>query len=135
MPNYCQNTLYVSHENHAEIKRLLAEISKNEPALFDAIRPTPPELLKKGWYEWRLEHWGTKWNPLIMEYEMEEAGNLKIYFDTAWAPPVELYEFMTTQGFKIEAHYSEEGMCFRGTYTSEHGDDCEPYLPDDCDNE
>ena len=42
---------------------------------------------------------------------------------------------MTAQGFKIDAAYSEDGMCFRGTYTSEDGDYCENYDPDEDRNE
>ena len=125
MPNYCQNTLYVSHKNKAEIDRLFTEATKKEPNFFDAIRPTPPELLVKGWYEWRVDNWGTKWNPIIDECDKQDDGSLRLSFDTAWAPPIKLYDFMTANGFEIEAFYSEEGMCFRGSYTSEHGHQCE----------
>lgn len=131
MPNYCQNTLYVSHKNKAEIDNLLTEATKEEPKLFDAIRPTPPELLEKGWYEWRLQNWGTKWNPIIGDCDKQEDGTLRIEFDTAWSPPIELYDFMTANGFDIEAFYSEDGMCFRGSYTSEYGDQPEDYEPED----
>jgi hypothetical protein len=131
MPNYCQNTVFISHENSAEIERLFLEAEKEKSAFFDAIRPTPSELLENGWYQWRLDNWGTKWNPNIFDCSKESDGSIRLDFDTAWAPPIELYQFMTENGFKIDANYSEDGMCFRGTYTSEDGDCCENYDPEE----
>ena len=39
------------------------------------------------WYDWRIEHWGTKWNA----YECN-IGEDYIEFDTAWACPFEVIE-------------------------------------------
>jgi hypothetical protein len=37
-------------------------------------------------------------------------------FDTAWSPPIEFYENLEEQGFRIEAFYYEPGMAFCGVY-------------------
>jgi hypothetical protein len=40
--------------------------------------------------------------------------------DTAWGPPVALYNYMTEQGYTIDAFYNEEGMAFCGHYADGH---------------
>ena len=38
-------------------------------------------------------------------------------FDTAWSPPITLYEYMVEeQGYDILAYYTEEGMAFAGKF-------------------
>ena len=41
------------------------------------------------WYDWSVEHWGTKWNALIDDEERERnlTGEI-IFFHTAWSPPI-----------------------------------------------
>lgn len=36
-----------------------------------------------GWYEWSLEHWGTKWNA----YEVTRISDTVVRFQTAWSMP------------------------------------------------
>lgn len=132
MPNWCSNTVYLSHETQEKIDALCAELEKEKPEFFDAIMRTPQDLLNgEGWHMWRVERWGTKWNPSIYDFQKESDGSLRIEFDTAWAPPIGIYEHLTENGFKVDACYSEDGMCFRGTYTSESGDFCEDYEPEE----
>jgi hypothetical protein len=69
-----------------------------------------------GWYEWRLEHWGSKWDASFngpmgaicaedadVELTVETQGvtnaqSVVIYkFDTAWSPPVEAVKAMSYQ--------------------------------------
>lgn len=42
------------------------------------------------WYEWRVEHWGTKWN----SYMPTEDGR-RISFLTAWTPPEPVYKVLS----------------------------------------
>lgn len=37
------------------------------------------------WYDWRLDHWGSKWNAIDAEVDGK-----KIYFSTPWSPPYEI---------------------------------------------
>lgn len=131
MPNWCSNTLYVSHPDAAKIAALADEIGKDRPEPFSLLRPMPPELEGGGWRDWCVENWGTKWDACDPEIYEREPNRLCVHFMTAWGPPIELYDYMTAQGYEIEANYSEEGMCFRGTYTSADGDHCEEYDPDE----
>src|SRR6266404_7505039 len=37
------------------------------------------------WYEWRCEHWGTKWNACDAEVSDNGDGSLRVNFETAWS--------------------------------------------------
>jgi hypothetical protein len=131
MPNWCSNTLYVSHPDAAKISALVSELQKEKPEPFNLLRPMPPEFESEGWYQWRVGHWGTKWDACDPEIYEQEPNRLCVHFMTAWSPPIPLYDFMKAEGYQIDAAYSEDGMCFRGTYTNDEGDFCEEYNPDE----
>lgn len=61
----------------------------------------------ESWYDWRVEHWGTKWNC----YECEEEGSKRIAFLTAWAPPTPIFEELAKRYPKIDftAYSVDEG--------------------------
>jgi len=92
-----------------------------------------------GWYMWCVENWGTKWdigsdnnevhglNPTIVDNEAS------MTFDSAWSPPIGLYEKLHELGFSVEATYFEPGMAFCGLwqdgeddYTEYHSKDMIP---------
>lgn len=64
------------------------------------------------WYDWRWEHWGTKWDACDAE-DVSEGDDLMITFDTAWSFPtpvaVELSRQFPTLTFNYDAH-EESGM-------------------------
>ena len=37
-------------------------------------------------------------------------------FDTAWSPPLGLYERLKVLGYTVKAYYFEPGMCFAGEW-------------------
>ena len=39
------------------------------------------------WYDWRLQHWDTKWEASEVEIELDDSEILRVTFDTAWSPP------------------------------------------------
>jgi hypothetical protein len=41
---------------------------------------------------------------------------VRLYFDTAWGPPTDLYEYMTSNGWDIDAYYVEWGMDYCGRW-------------------
>jgi hypothetical protein len=79
------------------------------------------------WYNWCVNNWGTKWdigsdngevrglNPTIVDNEATMS------FDSAWSPPIGLYEELDRLGFMVDATYFEPGMCFCGIWHD--GDD------------
>jgi hypothetical protein len=95
--------------------------------------------------EWTWEHsvntWGTKWE-IAGEIDSIEDG-VVLTFDSAWAPPIGLYEKLYALGYEVHARYYEPGMAFAGQYEDGH-DDCydysgmnadeiEKYLPEELD--
>jgi hypothetical protein len=130
MPNWCDNNIRLYHEDKTKIDALEAEMSKKsedgnflaEP--FQHLRPNPSGEWQ---YDWSVENWGTKWEASIIDWSRDSDNELSIYCDTAWSPPTALYQYLTEQGWQVEAYYHEGGMGYAGKYTSEDGDDYYEY--------
>ena len=138
MPNWCNNTLRLTHEDPKMIARANDALARGE--FFNEFVPVPKELfetaassatdekltnanIKKfgyaSWYDFCINEWGTKWDTdchSVDTYE-EHPNTLETVFDTAWAPPIQFYEKLERLGFQVEAKYYESGMCFAGIYT------------------
>ena len=142
MPNYCNNIAILTHTNPAMIDRAL--MAFNDGSLLQEFIPCPQELLdttsgrvgygtpeqdaleaqhasnieKYGyttWYEFCINEWGTKWDIVAQDAELDE-GELRISFDTAWSPPLEAYDKLRDMGFYIKAYYYEPGCVFAGIW-------------------
>lgn len=127
------------------------EAKENSDGFFDQLKPCPPELLDEdlttwggnddeslarqtkrdamkkrygfeSWYDWRVENWGTKWDVRDIQIYTPESGDLmQLQFDTAWLPPIPIYELLKEQGYVVNAQYIDEGMGFAGDWRD--GDD------------
>ena len=139
MPNWCANTVTFSHEDPAQIARLVKAF--NETGLFNEFVPTPKELQEttapndeliekygySDWYSFQANEWGTKWDVRAEDYNRAEYNEgdteVELSFDTAWSHPAGFYDKLTDQGFTVEAYFYEPGMAFCGTWTSESGEE------------
>ena len=156
MPNWCSNNFEVTgtkEQIDAFEDFLKTGSGKN---WFDFFLPTPQELLdtvsgfvgedkqaaheaqqaanleKYGysdWYGWNITNWGTKWNCDAQDYVRED-NTIRFWFDSAWSPPIALYEFIESEGFSVRGSFYEPGMCFVGEY-SEGVDDTYEYSDTD----
>ena len=142
MPNWCNNSVTIAHEDPAMIIR--AKEAFVEGKFLNEFVPIPESLhivsgsvplaeqaeheaqMKanieahgyKDWYDFSVNEWGTKWDVGDGDGINEVTENsLTIYFDSAWAPPIAAYSKMEDMGFKIDALYYEPGMAFCGRYT------------------
>ena len=130
MPNWCDNSMRLYHEDKTKIDALEAEMSKKndegrsmaEP--FNHLRPNPSGEWQ---YDWSCENWGTKWEASIIDWNRDSDNEITIYCDTAWSPPIALYEYLTEQGWQVDALYHESGMAYAGMWNSETGDDYYEY--------
>jgi hypothetical protein len=80
------------------------------------------------WYDFCVNEWGTKWDVNCDgNISLSECGTIvDAGFDSAWAPPIAVYEALTEQGFNVCAYYYEPGMLFVGKW--EDGcDECYEY--------
>ena len=117
MPNWCENKLKI-----ADCSPELESYLKENGLSFEKIKPTPPDE-KDGWYSWRLENWGTKWD--LSEQEQREVADellsedcdFQAYFTSAWSPPIEaiaaLSEMFPNDNFTLD--YFESGCWFAGS--------------------
>ena len=148
MPNWCQNGVTIRHKDPMKIKLLNDAVHEEgfcnfaipvPAALKDTLAgaygdadkqaaleaQTAANLEKYGygnWYDFCVNEWGTKWDVQFDSCEVSDDGlELTGSFDSAWAPPVGVYNALVDQGFEVTAYYFEPGMCFVGKY--EDGDD------------
>lgn len=143
MPNWCNNTLEISHEDKSMMDRVKTAI-QNDRFLAEFI-PVPEDLNvtaspaskdeelqavyaknkeKHGyshWYDFCVSEWGTKWDICEARTHEDPNGNLTVGFETAWSPPISAYQKLSDMGFSIRAYYFEGGMMFCGKW--ENGDE------------
>jgi hypothetical protein len=149
MPNWCNNYLELQHEDPAMIER--AKRAFAEGKLLEEFCPVPaslhivagsvgdPDEQKKleedtaknievhgyaNWYDFCVNEWGTKWD---VGGDGDQASqdtptDLRMNFDSAWAPPVPAMDKFEALGFKVKLVYWESGMCFCGLYEDGHDD-------------
>jgi hypothetical protein len=142
MPNWCGNTLTLTHEDPAMIAR--AKEAFAEGRLLDEFIPVPEDLkITAGtvsdpdeqarltaqekynrethgyanWYDYCVNEWGTKWDvgdgQGINTYTDNE---LIVYFDSAWSPPIAAYEKLLDLDFTVYATYYEPGTAYAGIF-------------------
>ncbi|MFL1706681.1 hypothetical protein ACHJH3_06700 [Campylobacter sp. MOP7] len=69
------------------------------------------------WYEFCWDRWGTKWNSHNSSIINRKGNSIIMRFDTAWAPPIPIYEALVEKfrdrlkSVKAES-WQEENMCF-----------------------
>ncbi len=147
MPNWCNNSVEIYHDDPAMIERVRAAF--NGEGLLQEFIPVPDDLrntvsgfmgedkraeheaqqkanlAKYGyndWYSFCVNEWGTKWDiGADGNPAMDIPGGLMLGFESAWSPPIQAYEKLTEMGFRIRAKYYEPGMAFAGIW--EDGND------------
>ena len=142
MPNWCNNSVEIYHEDPAMIERvrtafngegLLKEFIPVPQALLDTVSGSMGEDKREAheaqqkanveqygyanWYDFCVNEWGTKWEIGADGNQAQDIpGGLMLGFDSAWSPPIAAYEKLTEQGFRITAMYYESGMGFAGVW-------------------
>ena len=147
MPNWCQNAVYIEHDDTAMLDRVESAYKRGE--LFNEFIPVP-EALKNpdasthggenaahydsvraanreqhgydSWYDFCVENWGTKWDVGGEDADiLRDEHKVILSFDSAWAPPLDAFVKMLDLGFRIRAYYWEPGMGFCGIW--DNGED------------
>ena len=147
MPNWCNNSVTISHPEPAIILELKQAILDDK--FFQHIHPVPQQLIDTvsghlgdgyeqelnqfkmqlnekyfgypTWYDFCTNEWSTKWDASSAELDTLDENTLIVTFDTAWAPPIGVFEKMLDMGYSVEAYYYEPGCAFVGHW--EDGDD------------
>jgi hypothetical protein len=142
MPNWCANTLTLSHSDPKMITRAKDAFARGE--FLNEFVPVPKELQivagsvsdpkeqtelvkqqeankKKygyaNWYDFCIGEWSTKWDVGDSQgINSWTDTDLVVYFDSAWSPPIQAYDSLVNQGFTVYATYYEPGCAFAGIY-------------------
>ena len=131
MPNHTDNRVTLSHADSQQIDMIYNIMNTEDTPLCQTLIPMDEKLLEisgfsdnyevQGWYEWRLDNWGTKWDVYEAHCTRIDANTLQLYFYTAWSPPIPIYDKLVDMGFEVNARYLDEGWGYIGEYTD--GDD------------
>jgi hypothetical protein len=123
MPNWCLNKLTVEHNDPQMLDRFVQAYNKG--IVCNEFIPKPEDIGDE-WFDWCVNNWGTKWDiGADIGTEREECYGLRATmvgnqancsFDSAWAPPIGLYEKLVELGYNVKASYFEPGMAFCGIY-------------------
>ena len=120
MPNWCYNSLTLSHEDVSKIDALEAELNRRDEAeVLQHLRPNPSGEWE---YDWSVSNWGTKWDITPYDWERVDSNTIQMSFDSAWSPPTAIYYYLETQGWSVSALYHEPGMGFAGKYEDGYDD-------------
>ena len=125
MPNWCNNYVEIDG-NKGTLQRIKNKIKGKgnvEALSLNSIIPLPKILEDKGWYQWRLDNWGTKWD--IEGAFLDESENSLGYgFDSAWGPPIEAFITLSMQfpTVEIKMEYDEGGCELYGELILKGGD-------------
>jgi len=157
MPNHCYQQVRVEGPNFL-VRQLWDGLSGKDPQFCQLVVPMPfeqwatPNKSKRmspfnnervevaGWYDWRCENWGTKWDVVDVEIDEEftrEKGaddifdeKSKSWFEfrcwTAWAPPTPVWDKLQKMGIRVHATYQDEGGMFEGEYINGYDRSWEP---------
>lgn len=124
MPNWCMNNLTIEHDDIEAVNEFVEAYKSG--STIEHYLPTPKNedgSLDDDWWNYRVNNWGTKWDFGGEGEFIEQSGNSVICsYDTAWAPPIGLYERLQVLGFDVEATYFEPGIGFAGIWNNGEDD-------------
>lgn len=91
------------------IGELIESIKKSKPDEVENFCRAIKNLNKHGaacWYDWSVEHWGTKWNA----YSAAWRAPAELKFETAWSHPAPVYRALseTFPDVDFEIKYADE---------------------------
>ena len=127
MPNWCSNRATIS--GPAPVIREITDILNGEsPELLAWMVPEPKYDGDQDWYNWRVNHWGTKWDITDVYFEHQpDEDQIQFSFSTAWGPCVEAFTRWAQGDGRVQftLEYWEPGMAFAGrvTWDGEYLDD------------
>lgn len=144
MPNWCDNYVEVSHKDRSRMVllrrafrqgrmlsyihpipddlqitagRLGSDDNPEQIALRDAEQRNRGRYGYANWYDFCVGEWGTKWDVGERGGDSKTGPlSLSLSFQSAWAPPIQIYEKMKDMGYEVHARYHEPGMCFVGAW-------------------
>lgn len=121
MPNWCDNSVTIYNNDKSKIDAIEATLKSDEPKLFHTILPMP-DSEAENWYNWNCGNWGSKWDASIVDWGRNDDNEIWVSFESAWSPPIALYDYMHMNDYDVRAIYNEPGMGFAGLYEGGNDD-------------
>ena len=119
MPNWCNNNVTI-YGPKAKVKAIQSAFEEGK--FCSHILPNPDGEWD---YNWSVNNWGTKWDcggsDEYCEYtdEAQDRAKLELSFDSAWSPPIGVYEtLIQDEDMDCGAYYYEPGMGFCGAWSN-----------------
>ena len=119
MPNHTDNRVILSHDDSQQIDNIYNVMNTDNTELCNHLIPEPRDDAGEpmsGWYDWRLQNWGTKWDVYNATCDRMDENTLVLSFDTAWSPPIAVFDKLVEMGFEVSARYLDEGWMYIGEY-------------------
>jgi Ferredoxin-like domain in Api92-like protein len=117
MPNWCSNRAVIT--GPALVIREITEIlNQDDTPLLNWMVPEPKD--NEGWYEWRVNNWGCKWDVSDVYFENQaEEDSIEFSFCSPWGPPNEAFRAWAEADGRVEFNleYWEPGIGFVGSAT------------------
>lgn len=133
MPNHCYQSVHLQGPR-SMVQELYYQLTEHD-RFCDVVIPTSLALFSEDhpakedgqlipvWYDWRCDHWGTKWDvadvEIVEDVAVSDDGRTAWFAFrcwTAWAPPVPVWDKLHSMGIAVEAEYQDEGVMFEGEY-------------------
>ena len=117
MPNNTDNRVILQHDDTQMIDMIYNIMNTEDTPLCQTLIPMDESLLDgEGWYDWRIENWGTKWD-VRGDIEESDENSITLFFESAWSPPLVFYKTLFEDyGFEFTAYYYEPGTGFCGKF-------------------
>lgn len=129
MFSYCKNYAVFKHPDSDYLSELVEELnlipSKDgrKSELFNFIEPNPyKDEISEEADDWKLEHWGTQSDAEVTDFYYDEEKDpftIIVTFYTEWSPPIDLYQYMISDGWEVEAMFHEPEYRFVGSFKNE----------------
>ena len=153
MPNHCSNLLTVTGAaselatfcNYALQKDADDSISSCPdlhylyPIPEGVTKADDPGILSTEEYNWRKDHWGTKWNTysnvglgMVRSDISNRLIGIQCSFETAWAPPTGAIRVGSVKfpNLNFTLEYAEAGVMFRGVAFYKNGKEYFDHIED-----
>lgn len=118
-----------------KLKEEAERMRKTEEELFDLGRQYLDNQMKYGattWYDWAIDHWGTKWNCSPEDSILDPDEPSLLRFDTAWSAPAPIVEALSKRfpDISITHEWADEDMGQNvGRIIYLNGEEIDSYIP------
>jgi len=127
----------VTIKGPARLVIALHDALKHQERFCDFVKPMPFVLHgttfpsgSLNWYDWCNENWGTKWDvydieilkrswtdkPSVSDSMGRNPAEFTFVCNSAWSPPIPVWEALYEAGLEVTAFYLDEGMSYCGKF-------------------